>query len=187
MSKKAVVILAEGFEEMEAVIPIDILRRANIDVLAASAADKLLVCGSRKIIIQADVLLKDIINEVPDILLLPGGSQGAINLSHSEMVIDFVRRCAAEDKIIAAICAAPAYVLTKAGVLSLKKATCYPGSEIRFSKDTVYVNKKTVIDGNIITGQGPGAAFAFALAIVEKVYGQSRAKEVKDKALITGG
>lgn len=183
MGKSVVVALADGFEEMEAVISIDILRRTELSVINAAINNDLLVKGSRNITVQADVFLKDLAI-IPDVFLLPGGSAGAKNLAESEVVNDMLQACFQQNKIIAAICASPACVLAKAGILEGKKATCYPSFEKLFSPQVVYSKDAVVIDGNIITSRGPGTAFEFALSITEVLCGAEAAQEVREQALI---
>ncbi|MBU1044800.1 MAG: DJ-1/PfpI family protein [Candidatus Omnitrophica bacterium] len=183
MRPRAVIILAQGFEEMEAIISIDILRRAGIDAVIACLDHDLLVAGSRKITVQAQVKLDDI-DFIPDAVVLPGGMPGALNLAQSENVINFIKKIADQGKIIAAVCASPAHVLVKAGVLKGKTATCYPGDETLFLPETIYKKQDVVVDGNIITASGPGTSFDFALAIVKKICGQDLADKVKKAALI---
>lgn len=183
MAKKVLVVLAEGFEEIEAVATIDLLRRAELEIIIASIEKRVLVRGSRRIAVEANIALKDF-SDVPDALVLPGGMPGVENLANSEMVCDLVKKCNQEGKIIAAICAAPAYVLTKCGILEGKRATCYPGDEKRFSAGTTYVNEDVVIDANLITSQGVGAVFNFALAIIGNLLGPEAAAKVKERTLI---
>lgn len=183
MSKSVVVALADGFEEMEAVISIDILRRAGLNVINAAISNELLVKGAHNITVQADVFLKDL-EIIPDAFLLPGGSAGAKNLAVSEVVNDMLHECQQQDKVIAAICASPAYVLAEAGFLEGKKATCYPSFKKLFSPNITHSEDTVVIDGNIITSKGPGTAFEFALSVVEALCGAESAQEVKAQALI---
>ncbi len=183
MSKKALVFLAEGFEEMEAVICIDILRRGGIDVITAAVGDNDIVTGSRRIPVKADILLKDL-HLIPDALVFPGGLTGAENLAASGLVKNLAIQCANEKKIIAAICASPAYSLVKFGLLTGRKATCYPDFIGRFGNDVTYVKEDVVLDGNIITSAGVGTAFSFALTIVKELAGEKTANEVQNKALI---
>ncbi len=182
MPKTAVVILAEGFEELEAIAPIDVLRRAGVRVTLAGV-DSRLVSSSRKIGIHADALLKDI-QDLPDVVILPGGLPGATNLAKSEEVSKFIKRMNAEGKLVAAICAAPAVVLAPLGILEGKKATCYPGCEADFSSTTIHSKERVVVDGNIITSQGPGTALEFALVIATRLVGKDLADNVRDKMLI---
>ena len=183
MSKSVVVMLANGFEEMEAVISIDILRRAGLNVITAAISSELTVKGSRNISILADVFLKDL-SIIPDALLLPGGTAGAKNLAVSDIVLDMLQECSNQGKIIAAICASPACVLLKAGILKDKQATCYPSFAEIFPVETKYSEDDVVVDGNIITSRGPGTAFAFALAVVQALCGNEITQRVKEQALI---
>ena len=176
MKKKAVIILAEGFEEMEAVIPIDILRRAGVEVIVAGLRD-LIVRGSRGTMIQADSLL-DVHDEHVDALILPGGGKGSENLAMSEKVKKIILDMHSQGRIIAAICAAPAVVLSPLGILSQKKATCFPDCADLFEKDIHYCDKSVIIDGNIITSKAAGTAFDFALALVKVLLGDEKAASV---------
>ncbi|MFA5168082.1 MAG: DJ-1 family glyoxalase III [Candidatus Omnitrophota bacterium] len=182
MPKTALVILAEGFEEVEAVASIDVMRRAGLRVTIAGVTG-LHVRGSRKIGVQADVLLKDI-KDLPDTVVLPGGLPGATNLAGSGEVTRLVKKMNSAGKLVAAICAAPAAVLAPLGILDGKKATCYPGCESDFSPRTVYLQDRVVKDGNVITSRGPGSALEFALEIVRDLAGNETADLVRDKMLI---
>jgi 4-methyl-5(b-hydroxyethyl)-thiazole monophosphate biosynthesis len=182
MPKTTLVILAEGFEEIEAIAPVDVLRRAGVRVTLVGV-NSLVVKSSRNIGVQADVLLKDI-KDLPDAVILPGGLPGATNLAKSGEVARLVKQMNAAGKLVAAICAAPAAVLAPLGILDGKKATCYPGDERDFSGKTVYSEERVVVDGNIITSQGPGTALEFALAIAARLAGQEMAGTVRGKMLI---
>ncbi len=182
MSKTALVILAEGFEEVEAIAPVDLLRRAGVRVTLAGV-NFLAVKSSRNIEVQADMLLKDI-QDLPDAVILPGGLPGATNLAKSGEVAKLVKKMNAAGKLVAAICAAPAVVLAPLGILDGKKATCYPGCEADFSKNTVHSQERVVVDGNILTSQGPGTALEFALEIATRLVGKDMADNVRDKMLI---
>jgi 4-methyl-5(b-hydroxyethyl)-thiazole monophosphate biosynthesis len=184
MAKTAVVLLAEGFEEVEAIAPVDVLRRAGVRVTLAGV-HSLLVKSSRNIRVQADVLLKDI-QDLPDAVILHGGIPGTTNLAKSEEVAKFVQKVNAAGKLVAAICAAPAEVLAPLGILDGKKATCYPGCESGFSSKMVHLQKSVVTDGNVITSQGPGSALEFSLEIVRKLVGDEMADLVRDKMLVRG-
>lgn len=182
MLKTALVILAEGFEEVEAIAPVDFLRRAGVRMTLAGLSD-LQVKGSRNISVRADIMLKDLV-ELPDALILPGGIPGATNLAKSEEVAELVKKMNDAGKIIAAICAAPAVVLAPLGILEGREATCYPGCESDFSTTTVYSKERVVTDGNIITSQGPGTALEFARVIAERLVGKEMAELVRGKMLI---
>jgi len=182
MPKTALVILAEGFEEIEAIAPADTLRRAGVRVTLAGV-NSLIVKSSRSIGVQVDVLLKDI-KDLPDAVILPGGLTGATNLAKSGEIAKLVKKMNLEGKLVAAICAAPAVVLAPLGILDGKKATCYPGCERDFSSKTVHLQDRVVKDGNIITSQGPGSALEFSLAIVRELVSSEMADLVRDKMLI---
>lgn len=184
MLKTALVILAEGFEEVEAIAPVDVLRRAGVRITLAGVAERL-VKSSRKIGVEVDMLLKDLV-EMPDAVILPGGLPGATNLAKSEEVAEIVKKMNEAGKIIAAICAAPAVVLAPLGILDGKKATCYPGCESDFSSKTTHSKERVVVDGNIITSQGPGTALEFALVIAARLVGKEMADTVREKMLIRG-
>lgn len=183
MKKTALILLAEGFEEIEAVVCIDILRRAGLKTITASLDKRKLVCGSHNIEIQADLELRDF-SGLPDVLILPGGSVGSKNLSLSPKVADIIKKCHTSGKIIAAICAAPAVVLSPLGILNNKKVTCYPDQKNKLNFAAVYVDKKVVVDGNIITGQSAGTAFHFALKIVEILKGVKTADMIKQAVIL---
>ena len=182
MPRTALVILAEGFEEVEAIAPVDVLRRAGVRVTLAGV-NSLVVKSSRSIGIQTDALLKDI-KDLPDAVILPGGLPGAANLGKSGEVAKLVKQMNAEGKLVAAICAAPAVVLAPLGILDGKKATCYPSCATDLSAKTVHSKERVVVDGNIITSQGPGTALEFALVIAARLAGQEMADTVRDKMLI---
>ncbi len=183
MRKRALIILADGFEEIEAVNAIDILRRAGIEVTTAGI-NGIKVQGSHGITVIADKLLTSVVKENFDACILPGGSPGAKNLASSEKVNSIIKQMNKNGKIIAAICAAPAIALAPLGILQNKTATCYPGMQEKFSQETIYKEKAVVIDGNIITSRGPGTALPFALAIVEKLSGKKTCKKLKKTAII---
>ena len=182
MAKTAVIVLAEGFEEVEAIAPIDVLRRAGVRVTIAGVKDQL-VKSSRGIGVQTDMLLQDY-KEMPDVVILPGGLPGAENLAKSSAVAGLVEKMNAAGKIVAAICATPAVVLAPLGILDGKKATCYPGCETDFSAKTTHSRERVVVDGNMITSQGPGTALEFSLAIVQKLVGEDMAGKLREKMII---
>lgn len=161
--KKLLFILADGFEEIEAFLPVDFLRRLNFEVtLSGFFATE--VTGSHGITVKADKLLKDIPLDF-DALVLPGGMSGSVNLRDNPTVINIVKRFYKEDKLIAAICAAP-IALDKAGILQGKKHTAHPSVKDSF-KSSIYTGNRIEIDNNIITGKGPGVSAEFALTIAK--------------------
>lgn len=181
--KRVLLILAEGFEEMEAVIPADLFRRAELDLTIAGLHSKI-VKGSRAISIEADILLEDLNDLSFDALVLPGGGPGAKNLAASEKVLSLIESFNSEGRIVAAICASPAVVLAKTSVLQDKKACCYPGCETQADdKSITWGNKKVLTSDNIITSRGPGTAKDFALTIIEKLSGAEKADLVAKAAL----
>lgn len=176
---KALVLMAEGFEEIELTSIVDILRRGGVTVTIAGLKDGL-ITGSKGMKMQPDVTL-DGIKEMYDMIILPGGSPGYVNLGSDRRVIELVNRYNADGKIVAAICAAPS-VLVKAGILAGKNATIFRGMENEL-KNAVYVDKPVVEDGNILTSQGPGTAMEFAIALLKRLAGEKKAREVQEKLL----
>jgi 4-methyl-5(b-hydroxyethyl)-thiazole monophosphate biosynthesis len=179
--KKALVILAKGVEEIEAVTVIDVLRRAGIEVTVAGLTS-LRVKASRGVIIEAEKILPEAGNAF-DAFILPGGGEGAKNLASSQELTSLIKAMYEENKLIAAICASPALVLSAADILENKSATCYPGMESHFGKSTRYKEENVVIDGNVITSRGPATALAFALAIVEKLSGKEMSEKIRKETL----
>ena len=180
--KTIFVFLAEGFEEIEALTPVDVLRRAGLSVQTVSVMDEQVVAGAHGVPVLADKMFAEINPEDAEMILLPGGLPGATNLDAHEglnrMILDF----AAAEKSLAAICAAP-LVLGNRGLLQGKKATCYPGFET-YLQGAEYTAALVEKDGNIITGKGPGAAMEFAFAIVEKYCGIDKVNELKQGMMI---
>ncbi len=174
---KALVLMAEGYEEIELTSIVDILRRGGVTVTIAGLKDGL-ITGSRGIKMQPDVTL-DSIKEMSDIIILPGGSPGYVNLGNDRRVIELIKRYNADGKIVAAICAGPS-VLVKAGILSGKKVTIFKGMENEL-KNAMYVDKPVVVDGNILTSQGPGTAMEFAIELLKRLMGEKKAMEVQEK------
>ena len=171
------VFLADGFEDIEALAPIDILRRANVDVKTVGVTGKE-VTSSHGVTVKADISVSDIkLDSDLELIVLPGGMPGTLNLEASvgaQKAIDF---CAANDKYIAAICAAPS-ILGHKGLLKGKKATCFPG----FEKDLVGADACSglvVIDGKFITGKGPGACIEFGLKLAEILVSADAALNIK--------
>jgi 4-methyl-5(b-hydroxyethyl)-thiazole monophosphate biosynthesis len=170
---RVLVPLAEGFEEIEAVTIVDVLRRASIEVVTAALARNP-VRGSHGIAVSADARLDDVLGEEFDAVVLPGGMPGSRTLRDDERVLRIVRGLHARNKLVAAVCAAP-IVLEAAGVLSGKRATSYPGNELPSAR---YVEERVVVDGELVTSRGPGTALEFALALVEKLAGPDVSKRL---------
>ena len=173
---KAVVFLADGFEECEALIVVDILRRAGIETVMASIGEQLEVDSSRHIKVQADAMAGDVDYSCYDLVVLPGGRLGTENLKYSAIVQKIVKDFA-ESKHVAAICAAPS-ILAYLGLLEGKTATCHPDYENQMTGATI-AHESVTVDGNIITGQGLGATFDFAFEIVKRMIGEEKVQQIK--------
>ena len=174
---KVYVFLADGFEDVEALIPVDVLRRGGVDVTTVSVMnDSQIVETAHNVQIVADAMIEDCDFSDADLLFLPGGMPGATNLYEHEGVRQAVLSQAKAGKKVAAICAAPAVVLAQLGVLDGKKATCYPGFEKLLTK-AQYTADLVTVDGNIITAEGPAAAFPFAYELLRQLVN----KEVSDQ------
>ncbi len=172
------VLLADGFEEIEAIEPVDILRRAGIEVRTASIKRDAEVTGAHGIKVTADMLITDIEPADMELLMLPGGA-GHELLDASNEVHYLINEAVIRGKYIAAICAAPS-ILGKKTILSGKKATCFPGYE-KYLYGAVLSDSKVVSDNKIITARGAGAAADFGFRIVEILKGKSVADELKEQ------
>lgn len=182
MRKTVFVFLATGFEELEAVGTIDVLRRGELNVVTVSVMNSREVTGAHQIVVTADQLFSDVDFSTGDMLVLPGGMPGASNLNAHEGLKTLIRSYALLGKKLAAICAAP-LVYGGLGLLQGKKATSYPGFEDRLV-GAFYQPDGVVKDDNIITAKGPGFAVAFGLAIVEELQGKAQADEVAKGMLL---
>lgn len=180
---KVLLHLADGFEEIEALSTLDILRRADIDTTTVSIMGRIEVKSSRGVIIQADKVFSDINYQEFDMIILPGGP-GTTLLDQHEELKSHLKNYDAEGKWIAALCAAPS-VLGKLNLLNGKNAVCYPGYENDLLGAKVSLSEKVVVDGNIITSRGPGTSFDFAFKIVEVLKGSVLVDELKVKMLMS--
>jgi len=176
--KKVLVFFVDGFEEIEALGTIDILRRGNVNVTTVSVTGKKEVMGSHKIPVIADILFEQADFSV-DMLILPGGTTA---LNNHEALKEKIKEFNDTGKHIAAICAAP-MVLGALGILNGKRATAYPGFE-QYLVGATFAPESVIIDGNIITGRGPGLTFEFALATLEILEGVKAKEEVKQQLLL---
>jgi protein DJ-1 len=174
---RALVVLAEGAEEAEAVIIVDVLRRAGIDTTLASLGSDTVVQLSRKVRIVADSTLAAVTGNF-EALVLPGGAEGARRLCASELVGERLRAHSRDGRIVAAICAAP-LAFQAHQVFAGRSMTCHPTVASRIAAYGKLERANVVEDGNLITSQGPGTSFLFALAIVRRVVGEPRAAEVE--------
>ena len=174
--KKVRIFLADGFEEVEALTPTDLLRRAGAEVTLVSTGDKKEVAGSNGIVITADHLFAEMDFTEMDLLVLPGGMPGTLNLKACEPLLELLKEHHAKGRRLAAICAAPT-VLGHAGLLNGKKATCYPGCEDGLI-GAICETAPVVTDGVITTSRGVGTAIPFALSLIAQLYGQEKADEI---------
>jgi 4-methyl-5(b-hydroxyethyl)-thiazole monophosphate biosynthesis len=180
-SMKILMPLTEGFEEIEAIAVIDILRRAEIEVVVAGLKEGL-VEGAHKIKVLPDISLEKIASGDFDGVILPGGYPGYVNLGKDERILNIVREMDKAGKYVAAICCAP-YVLIKAGVLQGRKATVSPSGKKEVSVSAQYCEDRVVVDRKLITSQSPGTAVEFALKLVEVLAGEEAMKKVKAQTL----
>ncbi len=171
--KNVIVFLADGFEIIEAMTPINFLRRARANVVTCSWQDNLEIKSAQEVIVKADQtiseLTKEQLEEI-DLIVIPGGQPGADNLKDTKEVLLALKTVSEKGGLVTAICAGP-LVLFAAGLLKGKSYTCYPGVEDSI-EDGVYENKLVIKDGNVITGKGPGAAMNFSLKILAALYDQ---------------
>ena len=179
--KRAYVFLADGFEEVEAVAPIDYLRRAGADVSVVGVTG-LLVTSARQLAVTCDLDLVEVQEaDLPDLVVLPGGMKGSRNLAASRPLKALVTRMMGEGRLVGAICAAPAVALGAWGLLEGRKWTCYPGEEealgVRVS------DARVVVDNNLITSRAAGTAGEFALALVEALFDAATAESVRKAVL----
>ena len=174
--KKSYLFLADGFEEIEALTVVDILRRAEMPLVTLSVNDKAVVTGAHGIPVVADALAQDISFDDVEWLILPGGMPGMTNLAASRHLCNLVKNHAEAGLPTAAICASPS-ILGMLGLLNGRRATCYPGFEHNL-EGAIIVNERVVVDENITTSNGPSSATAFALSIVEQSCGADKAQEV---------
>lgn len=175
MSKIAV-FLAPGFEEIEGLTVVDILRRAGVEVVTVSISRQKEVTGSHNITVLADALFEEVDFDGLDGVVLPGGMPGTTHLGEHVGVNEIIRKFDRQEKLVAAICAAPS-VLGKAGLLKARKAISYPGFEEDLL-DAVITREEVVRDGHIITSRGMGTAIAFAMALTAYFMGQEKADEI---------
>lgn len=173
-------VLAEGFEEIEALTPVDILRRAGVEISTVAVGKGKVVIGAHGIAVTADMTIEEALVEAskvkPEMIILPGGMPGAKNLDEDKAVDKFVMEAAVDGRVVAAICAAP-MIPGKRGLLKGKRATCYPGFE-EYLEGAVVTGGRVEVDGNMITACGMGAALEFALALCERLKGEEAASEI---------
>ncbi len=187
--KRIAVLLADGFEEIEAITPIDFLRRAGVEVIIVGVTSELatggLIAGGHDIRVGADVGIDQVTDTFiagVDGVLVPGGTKGAENIAANERAMGLIRHCMNAGKLVAALCAAPGVVLGANGLLRGRRFTCYPGFETRV-EDGEFSEDRVVVDGNIITSRGPGTAAEFALAVTRYLVGEKEASDLHRRTL----
>lgn len=176
------VLLGTGFEETEAIVPVDLLRRAGIRVMTVGINGKT-VYGGHNIGIEADILLDEIDLSNMDMIVLPGGLGGVASIRGSKQAMDAVRYVWENGKYTAAICAAPT-ILAELGITDGRTATCYPGCEADMDAAIVAGDLACVQDGNLITGASAGCAVAFGLALIRALKGQEAADKIAQQIVI---
>lgn len=183
-SQTSYIFLAPGFEEIEALATVDAMRRAGMKIVEVSVTDTKHVTGATGQTVVADSLLTDIDPTDAEWIIIPGGQPGADNLHSSQKVNEIIKNQYERGGKIAAICAGPAAVVAPTGILKGKKATCYPGlGNMIESEGGTYVKEPVVIDGNIITSEGPGTTLMFAKAIISASVGKEKADETLSSML----
>lgn len=168
------VFLADGFEEIEALTPVDVLRRAGVEVLTVGVGGKE-IRGAHNIMVKCDIADSELSGSLPECVILPGGMPGTLNLAGSKTVTDTVMKVYNNNGLVAAICAAPS-VLGKLGILKGKNAICYPGFEDELT-DAVLSRNSVCCDGNVITAKGPGVSLPFAFEILDYLSGDGKLSE----------
>ncbi len=187
MTKRALVPIADGSEEIEAVCIIDTLRRAEVEVTVASVSDNLEITASRKTKLLADSLISACADQTFDLIALPGGIPGAEHLRDSPLLIEMLKAQRDAGRFYAAICASPAVALLPHGLLNGRRATCYPSYREQLVEvpNIAAALDRVVVDGNLITSQGPGTALEFALKLVECLFDDpEKATKISEQMLV---
>ncbi len=187
--KRIAVLLADGFEEVEAITPVDFLRRAGVEVSMVGVTGGLaaggFVTGGHDIRVGFDMGIGQVTDEYIsslDGVLVPGGTKGAENIAADDRAMELIRHCLDTGKLVAALCAAPGVVLGANDLLTGRRFTCYPGFETRV-KDGEFSEDRVVVDGNLITSRGPGTAAEFALAIIRYLAGEEVSSDLHRQTL----
>ena len=175
-------LLGTGFEETEAIAPLDLLRRAGVDILTVGINGKI-VYGSHKIGVEADIELGEVNLTNLEMVILPGGLGGVASIRASKEAMDIVRFAYENNKFTAAICAGPT-VLAELGIVDGKNATCYPGCEDGMGNAKMQENAASVIDGKLITGTSAGCAVPFGLSLIEVLKGKDEAERIAKQIVI---
>lgn len=178
---QALIFLAPGYEEVEMLTVVDLLRRADISIDMVSITDDLMVCSSHNVMIKADCLFADADFAEAQMIILPGGIPGTPNLLADAPLTEQIRKFKAEGKWLSAICAAPT-VYDSLGIFEGCKATCYPSFADKL-KDAAYIKQPVVVDGIFTTSRGAGTTIEFAAAIIERFKGRAKADEILEKII----
>lgn len=171
------ILLGDGFEEMEAIIPADVMRRAGLEV-ALVGIDGPQVTGGHGIVLNADITLDEVDGDHMELLMLPGGLGGVASIQMNLFALGLIQRAWDHGCYLAALCAAPT-ILAHIGILDRRKAVCYPGMEDEMGSAVVKTGHRVVVDGHIITGEAAGSAFDFALKLVEVLKGREAAETLR--------
>lgn len=177
--KNAIMLFATGFEEVEALMTVDLLRRAEIDVKLVSTSGDSEVCGSHNISVGMDLSLDQVSLMQTDAIIIPGGMPGTLNLGADVAVTGALKKMHRDGKIVAAICAAPS-ILGKCDILQGLKATCYPGYENKLGGAT-FVDEAVVVDKNVVTSRGLGTSMEFGFKLIEILVSKEKAQEIRQQ------
>ena len=178
---KLYIFLADGFEEIEGLTVVDILRRAGVEVTTVSIMGKKTIVGAHKITLEADEVFEDCNFSDGDMFVLPGGMPGTLHLGEHQYLAELLKKADQEKKGIAAICAAPT-VFAQIGLLHGKKATAYPSCMDGLG-DAVRLEDNVVVDGNITTSRGLGTAIDFSLSLISQLLGQEKADQIAESVV----
>ena len=181
--KRVAVLFADGFEEVEAITPLDFLRRAGVDAVATGVTARDVV-GAHDIRVNTDITIDELTPDL-DGVVIPGGTRGAENIAASAEAIKLITRLLQDGKLVAAICAAPGLVLGARGLIGERRFTCYPGFQ-EHATSGAFSEDRVVVDGNLITSRGPGTAAEFAEAIIGYLVDQDQATQIHDATLQPG-
>jgi 4-methyl-5(b-hydroxyethyl)-thiazole monophosphate biosynthesis len=176
------ILLGEGFEEIEAIAPCDILRRGGVETRLAAVGGGRAVCGAHGVVLETDVSVSEITPQEGDMLVIPGGMGGVNSIKADGGAMALLQKAAESGALLSAICAGPS-VLAAAGLLDGKRITCYPGTEALMGGAVCETDKAVVLDGTLTTGRAPGSAIDFGLALLSRIQGAEAAESVK-KALV---
>ena len=178
--KNVLILLEDGFEEIEALAPVDLLRRAGAHVTMATSNEDLQVTGKSGVTVLCNHTYNEISHQEYDLLILPGGGGGVDALCRSPFALEQIRKYFEQKKWVGAICAAP-LVLKEAGVLQNHTITSYPSARKELESLSDYREERVVIDEFLIPSRGPGTAVEFALALIEKLYGPEMSRQIKEQ------